>query len=86
MNPTDMKPDTDKITFTMFKISGGIKIQEFNLQALSDSHAVEVATDLYNRKRTNREVLLPDLHGGNLYHRIINPLPKWHKNKRDGNR
>ncbi len=44
-----MRTETDKITFTMFKISGGRKIQEFNLQALSDSHAVEVATQLYNR-------------------------------------
>ena len=49
MNTTEMKPNTDKITFTMFKITGGRKIQEFNLQALSDSHAVEVATQLYNR-------------------------------------
>ncbi len=44
-----MRTETDKVTFTMFKISGGRKIQEFNLQALSDSHAVEVATQLYNR-------------------------------------
>jgi len=44
-----MRMETDKVTFTMFNIIGGRKIQEFNLQALSDSHAVEVATDLYNR-------------------------------------
>lgn len=44
-----MRMETDKVTFTMFNIIGGRKIQEFNLQALSDSHAVEVATQLYNR-------------------------------------
>lgn len=33
----------------MFKIAGGVKIQEFNLQAISDAHAVTVCQDFHHR-------------------------------------
>jgi hypothetical protein len=37
------------ITFIMFKISGGVKIQEFKLEAISDHHAISVAHDFHYR-------------------------------------
>lgn len=40
---------TEKITIEMFKISGGIRILEFDLEAISNKHAVVVAQDFYNR-------------------------------------
>ena len=38
-----------QIQFVMFKICGGVKVCEFNLTAISENHAVVVATDFYNR-------------------------------------
>jgi hypothetical protein len=37
------------ISFVMYKIMGGIKQHQFKLTALSDSHAITVANDFYNR-------------------------------------
>jgi hypothetical protein len=37
------------ITFIMFKISGGVNIQEFKLEAISDNHAISVANDFHYR-------------------------------------
>lgn len=37
------------VTIEMFKISGGIKIVSYDLTAMSNSHAVTVCEDFYNR-------------------------------------
>jgi len=37
------------VSFVMFKISGGIKQVEFELEAISDHHAISVANDFHYR-------------------------------------
>jgi hypothetical protein len=44
-----MKKQKEQITFVMFKMSGGIKQVEFELNSISDNHAVVVAYDFYEK-------------------------------------
>ncbi len=37
------------VTFVMYKIAGGVKFVEYKLEAISDHHAIVVATDFHNR-------------------------------------
>ena len=37
------------LTFIMFKISGGVKVQQFTLKAISLNHAKTVAQETHNK-------------------------------------
>jgi hypothetical protein len=41
--------NTEKISFIMFKIIGGTKVHLIELNAISDLHAVQVATGFHER-------------------------------------
>lgn len=40
---------TSRVTFKMFKIIGGVKAIDFELTAISEQNAKEVAYDFYNK-------------------------------------
>ena len=42
-------PVSGRFSFVMFKIIGGIKQVEFELEAMSDHHAISVANDFHYR-------------------------------------
>jgi hypothetical protein len=45
----DLGAVSGSVSFVMFKISGGIKQVEFELNAISDHHAISVANDFHYR-------------------------------------